>query len=445
MTVVEERSPAHLPHLSGLHDWTARRERVLVAAAVGVAVVAGSVLAVRSGTTLKIADERQYEAIARHLADHGRYSIDGGTPTAYRPPVWPVVLAAIRLIGLNVVAARLFNVLCLAGAVVGVWRLARRVAAPGTEASSGVLAALACAVYPTFLYAAATLYPQSLGTALLVAMVLAALNAVDAFAGVDGDRRRGLRFAALTGLLAGLLVLTVPVFAGTAVLVVVWFAVALRRKAVPVACAFLGVALLLPVAWAIRNEVRMRALIPVSTSDGVNLLLGNSEHAGPGTGTLTDISGYLATVQQRGLGETAQDHYYRSAALTWIGHHPGGAAVLYLEKTAHYFSFRDQLAGSAQPSPLQSAVLAAAFLPVLALVAIRLARIRGRPLTRDEVLIIGLFLLSSLFMAVFFTRVRFRMPLDTMAIAVAAATLAGATGRRTPGEAEAESSTLRLP
>ena len=106
--------------------------------------------------------------------------------------------------------------------------------------------------------------------------------------------------------------------------------------------------------------------------------------------------------------------------------------MLYLEKTANYFSFRDQLAGSAQPSPLQSAVLAASFLPVLALVAVRLVRVRGRPLTKDELLLIGLFLLSSLFMAVFFTRVRFRLPLDALAIAVAAAALSGLTARRTP-------------
>lgn len=413
MIVRDELPISPRTRIEDLRTWAARHERLAVGVAVGVAVVAGSVLALRAGSTLTIADERQYDAIARNLAEHGRYSIDGVRPTAYRPPVWPVVLGMIHVLGLGAVAARLFNVVCLAGSVIGVWRLARRIGGP----SGGVLAASACAVYPTFLYASSTLYPQSLGTLLLVAAVLSAVAAADAFA---ADRARALRRAALAGLLTGLLVLTVPVFAGPAALLVAWFVAAFRRRAVPLVCAAVGAAMLLPLAWTVRNEAQLHAFIPISTSDGINLLLGNSEHAGPATGTLTDVSSYVAVVEQRGLGEVDQDSYYRAAAVTWIGDHPGNAAVLYAEKTFNYFAFRDQLAGSAQPSRTQGAVLAASFLPVLLLIAARLARARSRALSRDELLLIGLFLLSSLFMAVFFTRVRFRLPLDALAIAVAA-------------------------
>jgi hypothetical protein len=218
-------------------------------------------------------------------------------------------------------------------------------------------------------------------------------------------------------------------------LVVLWLLITTRKAGLPLIGALVGAALLLPAAWAVRNEASMHAFVPVSTSDGINLILGNSEHAGGDTGTLVDISKYETTVEQQHMDELAQDTYYRKSAITWAKDNPGKALVLYVEKTGNYFSFTDRLASGGEPSAAQQALLAAAFLPVLGLVAFRLLSSRRDRLTPDELLLAMLFVLSALFMAIFFTRVRFRLPLDSLAIVLAAETLTGLVLRRPRGSA----------
>ena len=407
-----------------LTSWIEDRERLLVLGAAGLAVLAGLVLAIHSGTVLKSADENQYWAIGRNVADHGSFSIDGSTPTAYRPPVWPLVLAAFHAVGLGVVAAKCFNALCLGAAALLAAHLARRIGGP----AAAVLAALACAVYPLFPYTAATLFPQTLGTVLLLGSVVAAVHTREAF--LTGEKSRALRLAAVSGLLISLLVLAVPSFAAPMGLVVLWLLLTTKKAGLPVLGALVGTAILLPAIWAARNEASMHAFVPVSTSDGINLILGNSEHAGGDTGTLVDISQYEQAVVQQHMDELQQDTYFRKSAITWATDNPGKAAVLYVEKTANYFSFSDRLASGGEPSAAQQALLAAAFLPVLGLVAFRLFTARRDRLTPDELLLAMLFVLSALFMAIFFTRVRFRLPLDSLAIVLAAETLTGLVLRR---------------
>lgn len=423
------RGPQTRSRVTAAAAWIEERERILVLGAAALAVLAGLALAIHSGTALKSADENQYWAIGRNVVDHGSFSIDGSTPTAYRPPVWPLVLGLIHAVGLGVVAAKCFNALCLGVAALLAARLARRIGGP----VAGVLAALACAVYPLFPYTAATLFPQTLGTVLLLGAVYAAVLTRDAF--LAGEKRRALRLAALCGLLISLLVLAVPSFAGPMALVVLWLLITTRKAGLALVGALVGAALLLPAAWAIRNEASMHAFVPVSTSDGINLILGNSEHAGGDTGTLVDISKYEQTVVQQHMDELAQDSYYRKSAITWAQDNPGKAIVLFVEKTGNYFSFTDRLASGGEPSAAQQALLAAAFLPVLGLVAFRLLSSRRDRLTPDELLLAMLFVLSALFMAVFFTRVRFRLPLDTLAIVLAAETLTGLVLRRPRGSA----------
>ena len=416
------RSRDRFPELTARIE---RHERLLVLGAAALAVLAGLVLAVHSGTALKSADENQYWAIGRNVADHGSFSIDGSTPTAYRPPVWPLVLAAIHLVGLGVVAAKCFNALCLGVAALLAARLARRIGGP----EAAVLAALVCAVYPLFPYTAATLFPQTLGTVFLLGAVLTAVQTREAF--LAGDKGGALRRAALCGLAISLLVLAVPSFAAPMGLVVLWLLLTTKKAGLPLLGALIGTAILLPAIWAVRNEASMHAFVPVSTSDGINLILGNSEHAGGDTGTLVDISKYEQTVVQQHMDEVAQDTYYRKSAITWAEDNPGKAAVLFVEKTANYFSFSDRLASGGEPSAAQQALLAAAFLPVLGLVAFRVFCARGSyRLTPDELLLAMLYILSALFMAIFFTRVRFRLPLDTLAIVLAAETLTGLVLRR---------------
>ncbi len=176
-----------------------------------------------------------------------------------------------------------------------------------------------------------------------------------------------------------------------------------------------------------------RAFVPVSTNNGVNLLLGNSEHATAGGGRVVDISAYEAQARDRGLSEVEQDAFYRDQATAWIRAHPADAAVLYAGKVVNNFNYRNELATSGQNSAARDLVSALSFYPLLLLFTLRLVPARRRPMTSLERLLICVVLGNVLLLAVFYTRLRFRVPLDAVMIISSAAALADLVIRATGG------------
>jgi len=276
------------------------------------------------------------------------------------------------------------------------------------------------ALYPIGFYTMGTLYPQTMGAALLVASLVALV-------GIPESRHRYGR-AALAGAAFGLLIVTIPTFAAALAIGVVWLLVTDRR--VWTAVLIIAVAAVLPLAWTARNASAMHAFVPVSTNNGINLILGNSEHAGPRTGVDVDISAYTEHVDRAHLGEVAADRYLRTAAVDWITSHPARAGWLYTEKTANYFAPYDNLGTDAQSSGLQEMIAVLTYLPLLALFVLRLVRWRADRPGPVELLLIILYLVSAPVEAVFFTRVRFRSPLDPLMIVVVAGMLARWGSRR---------------
>jgi hypothetical protein len=161
----------------------------------------------------------------------------------------------------------------------------------------------------------------------------------------------------------------------------------------------------------------------VSTNDGVNLLLGNSPHATAGSSRNTDISSYEAIAVQRKFGEVTLDRYYTQQALLWAKDNPGRAATLYAEKVANNFSFTDDLVTSGQHSSAQDLISGLTYYPILLLALARIALFRRFPLHPTEKLLIGVIAVNVLLLAVFFTRLRFRVPLDGLTIVLAASTV----------------------
>jgi hypothetical protein len=86
--------------------------------------------AVSLGDILRFADEQEYMSIARNLVDLGAYSINGNTPTAYRPPSWPLLLAVGNLISHNVIWLRLINLVLHLGTSLLLLRFTRRLGFP---------------------------------------------------------------------------------------------------------------------------------------------------------------------------------------------------------------------------------------------------------------------------------------------------------------------------
>lgn len=398
-----------------LVGWVDRRAaRIATVVGAGYAV-AGIGYAIALGDRLRYFDEQVYVGLAADLvAGHG-YTLDHVHPTAYRPPGYPFLLAGVDALGGGIVAMRLLGVAALVGLV---W-LAYRFGVLVHGRVAGALAATATGCYPLLVFTAGTLYPQVHAAFLLLLGLYLALRGT-----APDNHARRWRYLVGAGVSFGLLILAVPTFGPSVLAVAGWLAWRHRRAAVRPVAVLLLVTAVLPAAWAVRNAATLHAFVPVSTNNGVNLLLGNSEHATAGGGRVVDISAYEAQARDRGLSEVEQDAFYREQATAWIRAHPADAAVLYAGKVVNNFNYRNELATSGQNSAARDLVSALSFYPLLLLFALRLVPGRRRPMTSLERLLICVVLGNVLLLAVFYTRLRFRVPLDAVMIISSAAALA---------------------
>jgi hypothetical protein len=207
-----------------------------------------------------------------------------------------------------------------------------------------------------------------------------------------------------------------------------WFLVTPRlHQPLGISLALAGALLVLGL-WTVRNYTSFGSFVFISSNSGENLLLGNSENTRPNAGTNIDISAYQAQTQE--MNEVERDNFYRAAALDYIREHPARTARLYLLKVLNYFNFRNELTTESEGSSLRDLLVLITYGPLLLVFIARLAFIPLRrtlsplPFSRFEILLAVLYGLSALTSAVFFTRIRFRLPFDILLIMLAAIFLA---------------------
>lgn len=392
--------------------------RKIALAALALNLIVTTVYLLALSDQLRYLDERDYVELTRSLAQGDGYRTSSG-PTAYRPPGYPLLLLPAHLVtGGSVPAMRMVGVLSLAGAIWLVFLLGRR----AHSGALGALAAVGMAGYPLLGYTATALYPQVPALFLLLLCLHLGLRTVDA--PLAPGRRCG--YAVLGGLAGGLLTITVPTFGPFVLAVLGWLAwrhrrVAHRRWVLRALATSLLGCMLLPAAWAVRNAVQLHAFVPVATNTGVNLLLGNSENVTAASGPGGDVSAYRQRADQLDLSEVELDRFYRDEALNWIATHPARAGKLYVQKVVQNFSFRNELATSGHRSTVRDLVSALTFYPLLALALIRVLMLRSAPLSPAEKAALWLVIGHVLLLAVFFTRLRLRVPLDGLTILLAAA------------------------
>lgn len=372
-------------------------------------IVLGSMYSVYLGDEIRYPDEAEYLSIAESLVGSGIYSLDGDMPTAYRPPAYPMFLSLLLRSTSNIKLIRIANfvIFALALCVLNIL-LARKF---GKTAAS--IATILTASYPVFWYAAGTFYPQvfASGLFLLVLFLFFSLK-----------NRVSIGRLFIAGFVAATLVLAVPTFIFSIGLISIYYLYIYRRKAIIPLALFSVVFASSIGAWQIRNYQQFDGFIFVSTNSGINLLYGNSEDTRPDSGVNVNISKY--TDYGSSLGELEQDRFYRDAAIDWIGENPKRALVLYGQKVVHYFSYKDQLATASEASSLKNIIMLVTYGPLLALLILRLVLIGKYPLRSIESLLLSLFILNAFFMAIFFTRIRFRLPFDFMLISANAVFLA---------------------
>lgn len=387
----------------------------------GAAGALVTLYAIATGRELTYYDEQDYLLIADNVADGQGYTVEGGDdlarpwvgtdgPTAFRPPTWPLLLAAFRLVGAPVWMLSALPALFLIAAAV----LAKLLAAHIAGRAAGWLAAFGVLLYPINVYTAGTLYPQTLATALMLGAIVLCLTPAAT------TRAR----AALFGLALIALVYSAPTMLFTAAVIAVWGAWRHRGSLVRFVVPALIAALLPAALWIGRNAVEIDRFVPVSTSTGQNLLLGNSPNTTAKSGVSADIEGYVDVALERQLGEVEADSFYTSEAVDWVAENPGDALGLYASKVANYFTPYNAPLTAGEGGRMEKLVSWAAFAPLAALALLRLAVVRRWRLRPGEGLAYVLFLGNAAFMAVTFTRVRFRQPLDSLLVVEAAVVLA---------------------
>ncbi len=374
-------------------------------------------------------DARSYLVLASQIAHSGDYAVTGGAgatrgPTAYFPPAFPYLLAAVAKLGGHTTAG---------GAAIHPARLAQAALGTVTVALVGLVAleafgftvaliALAIAAcYPVFIELEGTVYAENLLVALVLAAVWAGLRA----------RRSGRPYpwVVAAGVLCGLATLTHQngLLVLLALLPALW-----RIRWATVLLVLATVLTVLP--WTIRNAIVLHSFIPVSDETGLTLA---------GTYNPTSASDrqipykwrYYKAIPADGalyrraprLTEPQLDAQLRSTALHYIEHHPLAPLAAAYHNTRRLLELEGSFAWKASAydigvpdSTAEVGVAAFWIVALLALVGVftKLARAAPRWLWITPML---------LFLSVVFINgetPRFRAPIDPFLIMLAGCALA---------------------
>jgi hypothetical protein len=218
----------------------------------------------------------------------------------------------------------------------------------------------------------------------------------------------------IVGLASGILILITPSFFFTWLFTCAWIVVRARKMRFRALLVVVVFTLAVTTPWMLRNYRVFRSFVFVSTNGGVNLLLGNSEHTTPSSGVV-DISKYEA--EARHMTEVDRDRYFRKEALAFMREHPGRTARLYVLKFLNYFDYENRIRTEQETSRWRSILALVSYWPLLALgLVIPLLFYKKIPWRPFQGYFLLLYVLNGAFSAVFFTRVRFRIPFDVLLI-----------------------------
>lgn len=282
-------------------------------------------------------DPADYQRLAVSLARHNTFGhtviAPAGGPTAFRPPLFPLTLAAVyKVAGVHLGAARVVEALFGVVTVGLVGVLAHRVA---TRRVALVAMAIA-AVYPSLVLAGGSLLSESIALPLELGAVLAAWRA-------SSTPSRWAVRAGVAGLLTGLAILNRPNSALTIVALVLLAAIGrrgLRRVAPPAVLVVVAVVVVVP--WLVRDLRVMHHFVPLTTQAGL-----------VASGTYNDTAAHDRRApaawrppnlvpEYHGLlhgDEYHEERRLRHAALRYVQHHPTYVLRVVGWNTARLFGF----------------------------------------------------------------------------------------------------------
>lgn len=359
------------------------------------------------GDNLRYPDEVKYfNLYGQNLATFHIFSLDGIHPTAYNPPLYPLLIGLLISLGSGVVGARLCNFLALFLTMIFIYKLLDH----RSFKFSPIISVLLILCYPVLFYTAGTLYPQTIGSLFLV---LAAY--------FYWEPNNSNKNSILTGVFLGLSILTIPTFLFVLPFLLV-FAFLSRKKMVTRMILITVFTLLTISPWTIRNYIVFNRFVLFSSNFGSTFLIGNSSATTPNNGPAAEvgIQEYIEEVKSRNLDEFEGNSYYTQVAINLIKKEPIHYGILYFQKVLNYFNFRNELVTKSESSSMKDLVMLITYGFLMLVVLLRFILLRKSRLSQLELFLLLLYLCSAFFSAVVFTRIRYRLPFDYLLILLAA-------------------------
>jgi 4-amino-4-deoxy-L-arabinose transferase-like glycosyltransferase len=391
--------------IAKLDVFISHKKFLILTILVFLVIIPGIFYSFHLGNEFRYKDEDSYYNEAKNIAEIHQFSYDGIEPSVFQPPGYSMCLAPFLLLSRSMVPLRIMNYVALGFCVYLIYRLLKDKLSP----LSGVLGAILVLCYPVLFYTAGTLYPQTIGSFIFLLILFL----------LTKEKRTNITFI-ISGLLFGCLILIIPVFIISLFIVCIWLwwfnkSVDFKCIALTIFFAFIPIT-----AWNIRNYITFKSFIFVSSNSGFMLLLGNSENTTPNAGPNVDIKRYRDEVLRRNLNALEEDSYYRTKAIEWILSHKVQTAKLYFLKFLNNFNYRNNLSTSSESSNAKDIIMLVTYGPLFLLFLCRLILIKRFKPDSREILFIALYFSSALFYAIFFTRIRYRLPFDFLMIYVVA-------------------------
>jgi hypothetical protein len=366
-------------------------------------------------------DALHYQLIASAVANgdgiSARFPFTYLHPTAFRPPLYPVLLGALYWVtGVHVGVGQLLNVALGATVVV----LAAMLGAHIAGYRAGVAAGIAVAVYPPLLANDVVLLSEPLSFVLLLATLLLLVRSRPAWAGVA----------------CGLLLLTRP---SAQLLVVVLAAWLVWRAGWRSAARFGAVSIVVVAPWVVRNWVLVGAPTLV-TSNGFNLVSAYSDEALASKGFADAVfDDRFTRLNLTHRNEVELDNAYRDHAIDDVRDRPTIPLLVVRHNFARYFDLRPGVNENAERSDGHDITVRNVTLPLVYLVTVAgiVGLVRARRRRGAELLLLqgAYFTVASLAVI---AGPRLRAPLDLAAAIGVGLLVAELIGRRAPKEREAE-------
>jgi 4-amino-4-deoxy-L-arabinose transferase-like glycosyltransferase len=271
-----------------------------------------------------------YDYQTQQLADGNGYIDYQGNPTAHWPPGYPMTLAPLYyLFDNNTLSAPMLNVVLGGATVVLLYLLGLRL----FNRRVGLTAALLLALFPNQVFFSSLTLTETLFTTILVLILVLVVYLM------LGQRAPRLWQVGLIGALIGYAALV----RGESLLLMAFIVPALllrrrswRRVLTYAAVLFVGMAVIIA-PWTVRNVVRMKSFILISTSGTEAFWVGH--HAGA-DGRITGFDvGFRYENLTNPEREVKINEVALDEALTFMKHHPGEDLKLIPSKL--FFLYKD--------------------------------------------------------------------------------------------------------